>query len=131
MKDCTKCGESKPLQEYRQNSRSQDGRENICKRCRGRTDRRQKLKKRYGITLEHYKTIAHSQRNLCAICHRPPPLGERLEVDHDHDTGSIRGLLCGKCNRAIGLLEEHPAILTLAIDYLNRHRDTPDDDDDL
>ncbi len=58
-----------------------------------------------------------NQNGGCAICGQPQE--RRLHVDHDHKTGRIRGLLCGSCNRAIGLLKESVASLASAIGYLS------------
>ena len=79
---------------------------------------RSHLRRVFGISVEQYNDMLIKQSNLCAICRRPPPNGRRFEVDHDHKTGIIRGLLCGNCNRGIGLLSESPLVLRLAAAYL-------------
>lgn len=61
-----------------------------------------------------------SQGGVCRICANKPPNGKRLCVDHDHETGAVRGLLCQKCNTAIGMLNDDPALVERALDYL-RH----------
>lgn len=77
------------------------------------------LKARYGITIEQYNSMLLEQNNLCKICSNPETLREQpLSVDHCHKTGKIRGLLCDKCNRAIGILNDNPLILRKAADYL-------------
>lgn len=53
---------------------------------------------KYGLTLDQYDSMLMSQRNRCAICHRPPA-ARPLEIDHDHRTGRVRGLLCWYCNK--------------------------------
>lgn len=95
-------------------------------------DRRYQLKSRYGLTPEQYRAILDSQDGLCCICRCPETLIDhrtkrprRLAVDHRHDTGAVRGLLCAKCNKAIGLLKENPRTLLAACDYLLRHQETP------
>ena len=72
------------------------------------------LKHDFGITLEQKQKIACQQNNSCLICE------ERviLVVDHCHTTGIIRGLLCNRCNRAIGLFKDNPILLQKAVDYL-------------
>lgn len=82
------------------------------------------LKRHYGISLDAYNTLVESQNGLCAICKKKPD-GARssLQVDHDHETGRVRGLLCSKCNTGLGLFNEKPAILAEAIDYLRRYLD--------
>lgn len=81
-------------------------------------DRRSYLERTYGITQEDYEFLAVSHDNKCAICGEPDEKG--LHVDHDHATGRIRGLLCGSCNRAMGLFHEDPARFEAAGVYLRR-----------
>ena len=81
------------------------------------------IKRRYKITLEEYELLCDMQNNLCAICNKPEDNKrvKRLAVDHCHATKRIRGLLCTKCNRAIGMLKDDTSILKSAIDYLKRN----------
>jgi hypothetical protein len=60
------------------------------------------------------------QGGVCAICGEPRPEERTLHVDHDHETGLIRGLLCFRCNQAIGSLQEDHDIFQKAADYLDR-----------
>lgn len=85
-------------------------REGACDKVRERT---------YGITPKEYNDICQSQNMVCAICGSPSR--RRLCVDHNHNTGEIRGLLCDNCNRAIGLLKEDISILEKACSYLARY----------
>lgn len=81
------------------------------------------LKFHYGITREQYETMLLAQNGCCAICHSPPPTNGRYKnlcVDHCHSTGAVRGLLCGKCNQAIGLLGDNPEVASRASTYLGR-----------
>lgn len=68
------------------------------------------LRQRYGLTLDGYQEILKRQNGVCAICEGQPngPGADkgRFHVDHCHRTGKVRGLLCGKCNTAIGLLDD-------------------------
>lgn len=65
-----------------------------------------KLQTRFGMTLEEYDELFDGQGGVCAICGGSNPDGRRLAVDHDHETGEIRGLLCYRCNRYIvGIIE--------------------------
>lgn len=75
------------------------------------------LRARYKINVSDYKTLLEKQNNLCAICFTPPK-GTRLSVDHCHKTKRVRGLLCRKCNAAIGLLNEDKGNIQRAMQYL-------------
>lgn len=78
------------------------------------------LKWSFGISLEQYEQLLESQNGVCGICKKPPKR-IHLAVDHDHDTGAIRGLLCTHCNTVIGFAKDDPSILESAIDYLKHH----------
>lgn len=89
------------------------------------TNKDSKLKSKYGITIEQYNQIHSEQNGVCEICGETetiinPTTGEtwHLAVDHNHKTGLVRALLCGKCNKAIGLLQDNPDLLRKAADYL-------------
>jgi Recombination endonuclease VII len=76
----------------------------------------------FGITAAQYDAMLLEQHNGCALCSRPDLPTKRLAVDHDHVTGKIRALLCDRCNRGIGLMDEDTARLRAAADYIERHR---------
>lgn len=85
------------------------------------------LPKNYNITSEDYAAILQRQVGVCAICRREPfeidgRTGRlrQLAVDHDHETGKVRGLLCGSCNRGVGYLQDDPELLRSAISYLTQ-----------
>jgi hypothetical protein len=80
----------------------------------------------FGITLAEYSVMVLAQENKCAICRRPESdtrggKTKALAVDHDHATGKIRGLLCARCNRALGMMEEDREMFISAIRYLDKH----------
>lgn len=92
--------------------------------------------RKHNITSEHYNSIFEKSNGLCAICNRPEKrisrnglTVTRLSLDHCHFCESngakrediIRGMLCGSCNKAIGLLEDNIEILQSAIHYLQSH----------
>lgn len=76
---------------------------------------------RYGITESEFAAMLNTQGHVCGICAEPAPAGKRLHVDHDHATGAVRGLLCGPCNRAIGLFKESRTLLFKAVEYIDAH----------
>lgn len=78
-----------------------------------------KLKYGYGITVEQYDEMLATQNGVCAICFESNPDGSRLAVDHNHTTRVIRGLLCARCNKGVGLLRERSDLLTNAMLYLS------------
>jgi hypothetical protein len=104
---------------------------------RKRMDRRRAnrdLRRRYGISIERYDALLESQGGVCAICLLPEraiaPRSDTviaLSVDHEYDTGTVRGLLCQTCNRALGYLKDREDLLLRAALYLEefRNRDNP------
>ena len=87
--------------------------------------RNKNLKSAYGIDILEYNEILEGQDGRCAICGgTDPKLGavKNLCVDHCHDTGKVRGILCNSCNRGIGLLGDNIATLQNAINYLQKHQ---------
>lgn len=86
-----------------------------------------KLMQTYGISFAEYNVILASQNGVCAVCEREERAiwrGQktRLAVDHDHSTGAVRGLLCQKCNRALGLLEENVRHMARLIEYIEKFK---------
>ena len=81
-------------------------------------DRRSYLKRTYGITVEQYDEMLASQGGVCAVCGREPRDDISLHVDHDHETGAIRGLLCFRCNNSLGDLGDDPDLLRRAAAYI-------------
>lgn len=83
--------------------------------------------RRYGITETEFEQLLVTQNGVCAVCGSPPvpgtgPATKRLHVDHNHQTGKIRGLLCNSCNRGIGYFKDDSALLRAAADYIDRYR---------
>ncbi len=71
--------------------------------------------------LDNYNNLYKAQQERCAICRRHQSLvWKTLCVDHDHKTGEVRGLLCDNCNRGIGLMNDDPALLKRAVEYLKK-----------
>lgn len=149
IRTCTRCREEKPHSEFSL-SRAATATSNAvyrsqCKTCQAEQarswyannlERAQENRRRfnlsniYGMTVAEYDAILAKQGNVCAICGNGEPGAHgrtrkqfRLSVDHCHDTGRVRGLLCQRCNRAIGLLGDDPVVLRKAITYLLRGRE--------
>lgn len=89
------------------------------KENRERTLARIRLNK-YGVTSDDLKRILAKQGGVCAICGSFGG-GKRLCVDHDHETGKVRGLLCQSCNKGIGLFKDSSVATRRASDYLKQH----------
>ena len=83
-------------------------------------DRKSHLKRKYGITIADYERMFDEQGGVCAICGEARPEERTLHVDHDHETGVIRGLLCFRCNNALGDFREEYELFQRAADYLDR-----------
>jgi len=81
--------------------------------------KRWKLAQKYGITIEDFFNLLESQDGKCPLC-----LEELKEphVDHDHSTGKVRALLCGNCNRGLGMFKENTEVLKRVIEYLSRYK---------
>ena len=81
-----------------------------------------KIKRKFGITPEEYNALLEQQNFRCAICKRPEPNGrsnKKWHIDHCHETGIIRGLLCHSCNTSLGHFKDSVCLLEKAIDYLS------------
>ena len=79
-----------------------------------------RLKRVYGISLDQYDLMSLEQGHVCAICRQPNPNGRRLSVDHSHETGAIRGLLCSDCNSLLGFAQDDIDIMISAANYVRR-----------
>lgn len=84
--------------------------------------RKSHLKLNFGITSEDYQALLEKQNFSCALCKKHSlEFKQRLAVDHCHETGKIRGLLCFKCNTALGKFNDDPEMLKEAIKYLEKN----------
>ena len=137
---CYACNEAKTLREFYAYSKpwsvaNRHGMRNRCKECskayqktpEGKaSSRNARMKRHYGIDQARYEQMLAAQGGKCAICPATEPGGNgRWHVDHDHDTGEVRGLLCYRCNVGIGHLRHSPAIMLSAVKYVTKHI-TPD-----
>ena len=80
--------------------------------------RKNHLKNKYGLTIEDYDTMMEEQGGACKICGSPPN-GKPLHVDHCHNEGHVRGLLCSNCNTGLGMFRDSVELMQNAIEYLN------------
>jgi hypothetical protein len=69
------------------------------------------LREKYGLSQEQYEAIAAEQQGCCAICGQAPESGKWLAIDHCHQTGRVRALLCTYCNLAVGVYESRGAAI--------------------
>lgn len=137
---CRECREKKPLAEFPIRGRPPVNRKpkywaygDVCKVCRAdRSDehhepapkmqnRRSHLRRQFGLTQADYIALSASQGHGCAICRTAQ---ETLCVDHCHETSRIRGLLCHKCNTALGLFNDDVELLINASKYVQKLVDT-------
>lgn len=144
-KTCTQCLKDLPIEDFPRNGGKPDGRSSWCKPCHAEKSRRWReanpekarqtrqryeaknpdkhhqshLSRTYGITVDEFESILGDQGGGCAICGTDQPsMGKRLCVDHVEGTRLIRGVLCSRCNSAIGLLDHDAERLRACIDYL-------------
>ncbi len=146
IKKCSKCGVEKQKSEFFRTGKHPSGKEKFrgdCKECSSkdtaawraknrahyngymgnwRTNNPDKIrfidmKRNYGLTEERYKQMIIDQSGLCKICKKGPTGKRPLAIDHNHETGKVRGLLCYRCNQAIAILD-NKGHLDEALEYL-------------
>jgi len=122
-KRCPGCGEIKAHSEWHRNRRSRDGFADRCKECRKQRQRVEHLKRKFGLTVEEHQRLLAEQGGRCAICGAQNP----THTDHDHETGTVRGLLCGTCNMGLGQFRDNPNLLEAAAAYLFERMEPLDD----
>jgi hypothetical protein len=135
-RECNRCNVIKPLEEFSKHPKGKLGRHPTCRACKNLEAKahyavnkdaileRQKPRKRaadrrrkYGLSDGEYAAMVSAQNGLCALGHETDGY---LMVDHDHETGAVRGLLCRACNWALGFMRDEPERLRIAADYLER-----------
>ena len=122
MKECSECHRVLALEAFHRNPSSSDGRRSDCKECRVDTSRWQRLASEYSLSRDQFYSLLEKQNGRCAICRHPLPKGTAV-VDHCHETGEVRGLLCNADNLALGLVEDGRNILRIQsmLTYAERH----------
>ena len=131
MIKCRVCKTEKEETCFAIDRQTKRGRQSRCKECRSEHYQQNKdrakeyaLKRRYGISLKEYTEQCEAQNNLCEMCGKPPKgrsFAGVLHVDHNHETGARRGLICNRCNTALGLLEDGQ-LLADAWTYLAKYK---------
>ena len=130
MKTCPKCGETKPLNSAHFHKGSKAGFQAYCKPCRKtysatrhraapEVNRKASMRLRFGLLAHEYEDMLCTQDSNCAICKKR--FTKSPHVDHNHATGKVRGLLCGQCNRMLGLAYDSQETLVNALVYLENH----------
>ena len=139
-KKCTVCKESKSVTEYYKDSRSKDSYSYRCRDCEKKARikyrkgsresylksvRKNYRKRVYGLNEEAFKEIWLKQGGKCPVCEKEltdelgtKHLPSKAVIDHCHDTGKIRGILCTMCNKGIGLLGDRRETIVKALKYL-------------
>ena len=133
-KVCSKCKVAQPLTNFHKDSSKADGLNWWCKTCaksarqarestpvgrqkKAEAIRAWKLNNLYGISVEEYNAMLEEQGGLCYIC-KTAPTDKMLSVDHCHETGAVRKLLCNDCNLMLGNAHDNPEVLIAAASYL-------------
>lgn len=134
-KMCNDCRQVKPAVDFYARRDRPGGLKPYCKPCTSLRYQNRKAKYepnrdatranwrkfKYGITAEEYQQKLDAQDGLCAICNGPQVSDKALAVDHNHETGAVRDLLCNSCNGGLGLFKDSPALLDRAAEYLRKH----------
>lgn len=125
---CPSCQQVLPIEEFVRNRRTKSGFGSYCRPCqrakvaesvkrRHGTTRHYHLKRRYGLGADEVLAMLEVQDSACLVCRRRITV-ETSHVDHDHDTGSVRGILCFGCNGGLGQFGDDPEVLVRAARYL-------------
>ncbi|MFF1403390.1 endonuclease VII domain-containing protein [Streptomyces sp. NPDC058294] len=111
---CRMCGEVKPHSEWHRNATASDGLSTRCKACRALLGRERHLRRNYGLTRAERDELIASQGGVCCVCLSAKP----AHVDHCHETGRVRGVLCFSCNAALGQFKDQPESIRRAAAYV-------------
>ncbi|MCY7366511.1 MAG: endonuclease VII domain-containing protein [Frankiaceae bacterium] len=127
VKWCPGCKQELVREAFGSNRSSSDGLTAYCKPCHNAksketytrlygSTREYHLRRRYGITGDEFRALVEAQGGVCALCQER----KAQHVDHDHLTGSVRGVLCSCCNQGLGNFRDRADVMRKAIDYLER-----------
>ena len=106
-----------PLGDFGLSKQHADGRQAWCRKCLADNQ----LRRAYGISLDQKLAMLASQGHRCDACRDGIDRVSDAHVDHDHVANRVRGLLCGRCNMAMGLLNDSPDRIGLLLGYATRH----------
>lgn len=125
MRTCKHCGVTRPASDWKPKNGTRcrlciNKRVREYKRNNPGYHRKSMLERQYGITLECYDKLVEEQNNQCKICGKDGSLNQygKLDIDHCHTNGHVRGLLCTQCNTAIGLLGDDEQRIRNAAEYI-------------
>ena len=121
---CSICRNVYPIDLFEKNSRLRHGHGYNCRECARKRAREAAIQMNFGITLDHYHALLREQGGGCAICGSSVGVGKlgrltRLAVDHCHQSGVVRGILCYRCNAGLGHFLDRIPLLQKAIQYLS------------
>jgi hypothetical protein len=135
-KRCSRCAQDLPVEAFRWVEGPARGLlRSMCRDCdrdyareyaEAHKDERRAYyyERKFGVTIAEYEAMLAAQGGRCAVCRNPEKRGRRgggtklLAVDHDHETGQVRGLVCHDCNTGLGMFLEDPELLERAAEYL-------------
>lgn len=125
LKFCNRCKNKKPRikKEWSEDLEKKDGLRTLCRKCSSESRRYAHKRRRYNLTKEEILQMLEDQIYTCKICGEKLKNDKKTNIDHDHKTGKIRGLLCGLCNYGLGHFKDNPMILFNAIKYLQKDGD--------
>lgn len=150
MKTCYKCNQQKPLSAFYADKNSKDGHRLDCKKCKNESTYKWRkanesyynktmrdyqaanplqrddcdLKRKYGVSRKWFDDTLKAQDSKCAVCKKPnSSIKRRLAVDHHHDSGKVRGIVCYNCNRALHAFDDIDLFNSI-MTYLSKYKET-------
>ena len=132
-RQCSRCKQRLPLDQFSMDPRLRDGLNSKCRECISATNKAYSAtrkpqisaahrRRKYGLSEDAYQAMIASQDDLCAICENPMRKKTNRHVDHCHTSGRVRALLCNRCNTILGRMEESPELLRAMASYIERYR---------
>jgi hypothetical protein len=139
---CSACGKKLPTTEFYSDPRVKSGLRRRCRKCHSRKNYESRKTsdarhaqpeyervarfRKFGLTEDEWQAMRKRQKDRCKICGQRETLKSKgqvknLCIDHCHDTGKVRGLLCNRCNTSIGWFNDDPKLLRSAVAYLEEH----------